>query len=193
MSVSLDVYLQAAQQLKESLVAEHGVGTDIQPMLTFIADEVPCGLIHLDSPDVVAAAKWTVAAMRPEEVIATCEIYIDPMNLGRTDDLSRAFPTDPGVIEAVMVSHSVPGRSRGAVMPYRYAGRTVEWLSVDHRENVPVQNPLTRGIENGYQAPLTDPVEALQELERLGLAATLLECPCGSGRPLSDCCAPSVN
>lgn len=195
MSDGMDQYILAAQRLKESLVRDEGIGADLVPMLTLITDQTPSSLIQLGGPHLETAAMWAVVAFQPEEVISTCEAYIDPVNLCRADNLMEAFPTDSSVWEVLMVSHSVPGQARGCILPYRYDGRTVEWrCDICSNGDAPVFSPLARGIEAGFRSRI-DPVDALLELQHQDAVVDLIDprCPCGSGTAFVDCCLPSTN
>jgi hypothetical protein len=195
MSDPLDDYAIAAKQLKETLVAKEGVGTDIRPLLVLRSGGTTLGVVQLRGAEVTTASMLTVAAFRPEEVISTCEAYVDPSRLGDHGDLSERFPTDPAVWEVVMVSHSIPGYARGCLLPYRYVGRTVEWQDETGRDrDVPVLSPLARAIDSGFRSSI-DPMKALHALQTLEVViqSAELKCPCGSNKPFTICCLSSSN
>lgn len=202
---------RAVRHWKQRLVTLDGVGADIPPALITLAGGTLVGAHSLEAVHGVVrdASVITAIALSDCDIAALAfEAYVD---VGcRHDpgmDLAPLFAAgDPNVEEAVMVTVQARDRQWFArTFPYTYDGRRVCWKQlagppvVDRRTVSRQHRVLAEGFERqaerdgppvmgpGSQLAIVD--EASCEHMAVVSFAVMAPCPCGSGRPIEDCCA----
>ena len=198
---------RAVRDYKQAVVNEHGIGTDIPHLLVLTQGRrmVTTTMLEAHSHTAEAGASVTVALSDADLAVVTAECYVS--EIGQRGDLQRAFANgDRGVQEAVTYV-AIPKRSPTLVFTdsYRYRGKKVEWHPLDWDPGAAeTEGEIVRSIRVGFRAQENRPGPAIitpgAQLFNLGHShptpdtvlmefALALPCPCGSTRPINQCCA----
>jgi hypothetical protein len=210
-NLSMHHMCRAVRHWKERLVATDGVGTDIPPAVVTLAGPTVVGAYDLDIVKGLARDASVVAAIALSDcdrAVICYEAYIDPTGGGSPGDLAPRFATgDPDVEEAVVLNFVTrDGYSTSRTFPYTYAaGRKVRWkppavpLDVGQaqlsRQVQMMREGFARQADRGTP-PVLNPGTQLHvvgeettEHGALVSFAVTAPCPCGSQRPIEQCCA----
>jgi len=198
---------RAVRDCKQAMVDRHGIGTDLphQLILTQGRSFVTTSTLHSGDPHVDASVAVTVGLSDADLAIVTAECYV--AEAGRYGDLQTHFAAgDPEVTEAVTFV-VVPKRSPTVVFTetYRYHGKQVMWTPIDWNPGaMSSEGEVVRSVRAGFRAQESRDGPALvtpgARLFNLGHThptsdtvvlefALALPCPCGSERPINQCCA----
>jgi hypothetical protein len=210
-NLSVHHMCRAVRHWKERLVASDGVGTDIPPAVVTLAGPTVIGAYDLDPVKGLVRDASVVAAIALSDcdrAVICYEAYIDVKGVGDPHALAPRFAGgDPDVEEAVVLNFATrDGYNTDRTFPYTYGpGRKVLWR--------PPATPLDYGqAQLGRQVqmmlegfarqtdrdspPLLNPGTQLHvvgeescEHGALVSFAVTAPCPCGSQRPIEQCCA----
>lgn len=208
----LDKATRAAREVKEQIVAAHGPGSDVIPMLSLHTDDntVLAFLEHLDREDTLRAIPLAIVAVRPKAVAFVIETYTVTGPFAalmvtsdyRHGDLATAFRAgDPKVKECVTVLYCDESTMTQHTMPYEYKGTEVRWLPQIDDEQLVSTGVYPNTLRMGFAAVArgADPDAALQELAELHVKLETPQfyvnahvarndpCPCGSGKKYKHC------
>lgn len=202
---------RAVRHWKERLVSQGGVGTDIPPAVVTLNGPMLIGAHDLSVVHGPARDASVVAAIALSDcdwAVVIFEAYLDVhMKYPTGTELAPFFAAgDPAVAEAVVFSFvDRRGYTDARLYPYTYgAGRKVQWeapASLAAARNIVTKQHRVMG--EGFKAqaerpgpPLLAPganlevvgVEACEHMAVVSFAVSA-PCPCGSGRPIEECCA----
>jgi len=195
----------AAKAQKQELVNRHGVGTDIPPVLATTAARQPLGCYPLGDDDGAVAGTVTsaIALSDADLAVVVQEVYASADHVGC--DLAPRFAAgDPTVTEGLLfIALPRGGHPKWRLERYRYVGRNIDWLGTARTVDDDIVGPYAPLAEHAYRlqqrrggpAPLTRGARLLhtgtcQHDDTLFIHFVLQQsCPCGSARPMNECCA----
>jgi hypothetical protein len=198
----------AVRTFKQRIVDECGIGTDVPNAMLIAQGPQVLTTVAVDphDPMTVINVATTVGLSDADLVIGVVECYM--ATDGDNDrKLAAAFADgDPTVVESFLY-YIIPraGPSRTLTDAYRYEHKRIVWIDVGRPEVVLSETGrrMERMIRTGFRAQETRPGPAViqpgSQLRNVGHTdlgdggllveyALTLACPCGSGRPMNQCC-----
>lgn len=210
-NLSLHHICRAIRYWKQRLVTLDGVGTDIPPALLTLQGNALIGAHSLDDVEGTLRDASVIAAIALSDcdrAALAFEAYVDiGCHHSPDTELAPLFAAgDPDVEEAVMVSYVTrDGRWAARTFPYTYNGRTVTWKRATPTGAFAAdtlarqRRALTEGFDRQAERPGPAIMVAGSQLEIVGEEhcehmavvsfAVTAPCPCGSYRPIHECCA----